>query len=636
MWLRISFAIAAIVFATSAAAEPFWAFIHKTRQYAQTSATDVALARFEFGAQATQNVASPPPVLSGPVATALVGSSWDGGRLNLTPSSGWYSVWPSSTQADLDAKFPNGSYSMLLEGTTSLPITLTGDLYPNIPIVTITGGAWSGGKYVFDATRPVTISTNVFTGYGANPNDNVFAYGCTGSGCHFSAQSVPGSNILSVPFPANSFVNGNEYSLTFVFDSEVNQNPPIGAYAAYRAATTFILKAEATPVFPMTVNSQIGAVVSNATAQVQPRPQDEGITASVFSFFVAPSTKVLNAATEKGARLAVRPDGAEKAGASVECVLAQLNSSGQLQAVSAANLQAYVTGVLSGQGQTINMLNNVLTANVAGTALYVGYGQNALNMLTAGLNQRAVTIPGEISCDPKAPKTGWWWNPVEGGRGYSIEVAGNHIFFASYLYDVSGRATWYVGSGNTSLDGSLFTGSLDAYSRGQTLGGSYQIPSAAVSAGSLTLAFADASNGTMIWPGGTVPIQRFNIVPNGTTLDPNANQPESGWWWNPEESGRGYFLEWQGGELFMAGYMYNGSGDPIWYLSTNTTPSTNLRSYSGNWWRYGNGQTLAGTYKPATRLDDNVAPVTIEFSGAENAIMTLPGGRTTNIRRFRF
>jgi len=82
--------------------------------------------------------------------------------------------------------------------------------------------------------------------------------------------------------------------------------------------------------------------------------------------------------------------------------------------------------------------------------------------------------------------------------------------------------------------------------------------------------------------------------------------------------------------------MYDGSGDPIWYLSTNTTPSTNLRSYSGNWWRYGNGQTLAGTYKPATRLDDNVAPVTIEFSGAENAIMTLPGGRTTNIRRFRF
>jgi hypothetical protein len=31
-----------------------------------------------------------------------------------------------------------------------------------------------------------------------------------------------------------------------------------------------------------------------------------------------------------------------------------------------------------------------------------------------------------------------------------------------------------------------------------------------------------------------------------------------------------------------------------------------------------------------------VAPVTIQFSGAETGIMTLPNGRTTAIRRFRF
>jgi len=86
----------------------------------------------------------------------------------------------------------------------------------------------------------------------------------------------------------------------------------------------------------------------------------------------------------------------------------------------------------------------------------------------------------------------------------------------------------------------------------------------------------------------------------------------------------------------MAGYMYDGSGDPLWYLSTNTTPSSNLLSYSGTWWRYANGQTLTGAYKPAQRVDDNAGPVTIQFSGAANAIMTLPGGRTTAIRRFRF
>src|SRR5204863_7094254 len=203
-----------------------------------------------------------------------------------------------------------------------------------------------------------------------------------------------------------------------------------------------------------------------------------------------------------------------------QCVLAQLNSSGQLQAVSASNLQAYVTGVLTGQTQAVTILNNVPTANIGGATFYIGYGASASSMINNGINQRAVSVPGDITCDPKAPKTGWWWNPAEGGRGYSIEVAGSHVFFASYLYDRSGRATWYVGAGNTSLDGSLFTGSLDAYSRGQTLGGPYQVPTAAVSAGSLTLAFADATHGTMVWPGGSVPIERFNIVPNGTTLDP--------------------------------------------------------------------------------------------------------------------
>src|SRR5262249_13367565 len=154
------------------------------------------------------------------------------------------------------------------------------------------------------------------------------------------------------------------------------------------------------------------------------------------------------------------------------------------------------------------------------TALYVGYGTNALNMLTAGLNRRAATIPGGVQCDPEAPQTGWWWNTTEGGRGYSIEVAGSHIFFASYLYDVSGRATWLVASGNTSLDGSLYTGNLEAYAQGQTLSGTYKAPLAPTNPGPITLAFNNATKGTMTWPGGSVAIERFNIVPNGLTLPP--------------------------------------------------------------------------------------------------------------------
>jgi len=240
------------------------------------------------------------------------------------------------------------------------------------------------------------------------------------------------------------------------------------------------------------------------------------------------------------------------------------------------------------------------------------------------------------STSAASPQTGWWWNPAEGGRGYSIEMQGNHLFFASYLYDGSGRATWLVASGNTSLNGAQFNGQLESYARGQTLTSAYKAPDPVVYAGAITLTFSDASHGSLTWPGGTVPIERFNIVPNGLAQAPQASQPEGGWWWNPSESGRGFFLEWQGGELFLAGYMYDANGNPIWYLSSNTAPSTNLLTYSNTWWQYANGQTLTGAYKPAVQINNNVAPVTITFQDSQNAIMTLPGGRTTAIKRFRF
>jgi hypothetical protein len=61
-----------------------------------------------------------------------------------------------------------------------------------------------------------------------------------------------------------------------------------------------------------------------------------------------------------------------------------------------------------------------------------------------------------------------------------------------------------------------------------------------------------------------------------------------------------------------------------------------LQGYSNVWQLYGNGQTLTGPYRAPSAVNPSVAPVTIQFSGAETGLMTLPNGRTTAIRRFRF
>lgn len=41
----------------------------------------------------------------------------------------------------------------------------------------------------------------------------------------------------------------------------------------------------------------------------------------------------------------------------------------------------------------------------------------------------------------------------------------------------------------------------------------------------------------------------------------------SGWWWNPAESGRGLFLEWQNGLACIASFEYDDNGNPSWHAA---------------------------------------------------------------------
>jgi hypothetical protein len=390
------------------------------------------------------------------------------------------------------------------------------------------------------------------------------------------------------------------------------------------------------PVFPMVVRSNITATSATASADIQFRPEDVGGTGSVYVFALAPRDVVKAAADGSepfvvGKTVSTRGGKAE---AAVACVLAQLNSAGQLQAVSSSSLQAYVTGVLSAQGASVTILNGVPTVTIGGATFFVGYGATASAMINNGINRGAVTVPAARECRPQLPQTGWWWNPQEPGRGFSIEAQGNNLFMATYLYDVSGRSTWHVAVGPTSLDGSLFTNTLLSFGGGVTLDGPYRSNSRLPDAGPITMTFDDGQHGTLVWPGGTVAIQRYPFGANGTATAPLANQPQSGWWWGGAgDSGRGFFIEWQGSRAFIAGYMYDAEGNATWYVADS--PVTNAQSFQGTWLQFANGQTMTGAYRAPTTANANAGAVTIQFQGAESAIMTLPGGQIP-LSRFRF
>jgi hypothetical protein len=215
-----------------------------------------------------------------------------------------------------------------------------------------------------------------------------------------------------------------------------------------------------------------------------------------------------------------------------------------------------------------------------------------------------------------APQTGWWWNPAESGRGFFVESHDGITFIGAYLYDDDGHAAWYV-AGGTNEDSYNYTGPLYNMSRGQTLLGSYVAPVGPNSAGTISVHFSDDTHGTVTWPGGTVQIEREIFGTGDATF-----QPDNGWWWNPDESGSGYSLEVQGGNLFVVGFMYDDAGRAVWYFSAG--PMASPTTYHGDILQFAGGQTMGGAYHPPGS-PTKVATLDIEFTAQDEADVTFTG-----------
>jgi alpha-tubulin suppressor-like RCC1 family protein len=283
-----------------------------------------------------------------------------------------------------------------------------------------------------------------------------------------------------------------------------------------------------------------------------------------------------------------------------------------------------------------------LTATPTGGSIFEGWsgactGTGACTVTVIGGESVTASFSGSgtgVAVAGTIPATGWWLNPAESGRGFMIEVSNGKLFMATFLYSFSGEATWF-GSGPAPFNGGNYTGVLNLYGSGQTLTGAYK-PATLVggSFGTISINFSSSTTGSITWPEGTIPIQRFDIVPGGSSTTPPAGTPQAGWWWNPNESGRGFSLEIQSNTMLIAGYMYDASGNPIWYSSQGAM--TGLDTYQGNWVQFGYGQTLTGSYQAPVVVNADVGALTIQFSSPTAGNMTLPDGRVIPIERFFF
>ncbi|QDQ27275.1 hypothetical protein FNU76_13375 [Chitinimonas arctica] len=105
--------------------------------------------------------------------------------------------------------------------------------------------------------------------------------------------------------------------------------------------------------------------------------------------------------------------------------------------------------------------------------------------------------------------------------------------------------------------------------------------------------------------------------------------PESGWWWNPAEGGRGFMLERQGDQIFMAGFLYEDDGRATWFVSQCKLSAAG--DCDGSIDRYRGGQSLTGSYKTPTSTRQG--QLRLQFNSPDHGTLTWPGG-VVAIERF--
>jgi hypothetical protein len=384
------------------------------------------------------------------------------------------------------------------------------------------------------------------------------------------------------------------------------------------------------PVFPLTVTSNITPTSATAAAVIQYRPQDVGKAGDVYVFAVAPSSIVKAAAGTKSVVVGWAKD--ESKADPVSCVLAQLNSSGQLQAVTPAQLQSAISGVFASTGASVPIMNNVSTPNVASATFYVGYGSSSTSMLNEGVFRNAITVPGASVCPMVSSQTALWWNPAESGWGLNLNHQGNTLFGTLFTYDASGVPLWLVmDNGKMQSDGLTFTGPLYR-TTGPAFNAAPFNPSAvgASAVGSMTVSFQDVNSGTLRYTVNGVEvakaIQRQVYGSRAaacfpTTASRTAVTNYQDLWWNPAESGWGVNVTHQDNTLFATLFTYDASGRDLWLVMDNGT-RTSGTTYSGPLYRTSGPPFNSTPFNPSAVGATPVGTMSFSFTDGNNGTLT--------------
>jgi hypothetical protein len=113
------------------------------------------------------------------------------------------------------------------------------------------------------------------------------------------------------------------------------------------------------------------------------------------------------------------------------------------------------------------------------------------------------------------------------------------------------------------------------------------------------------------------------------TLPALAMLPENGWYWNPNESGRGFNLEIQDNALFLSAFVYRPDGSPAWYVGGGTMSSD--RTWTADLYETIGGQCIGCAYQAPAAV--RAGTVSVSFTSERSATISLLGGTVNVVRQ---
>ena len=212
----------------------------------------------------TAPTVTPPGGTPAPFYSTLSLDQWDLPEWSYGPNA---NNWGELSQAAIDARFPNGIYTFSVSGV-SVPLNLTGNAYPNTPHLTLSGGEWVNGKYAMDAANPLTVTTNVFTGYGLHVDDHIGLW-INDDGVELFHSTTPATNTASRTIPAHTLPTNQITYVGASFDAIVSKNNALaGAYCAAYYGTSVDVEVHILPKITGQTSSQTVFTGGNLTLQV--------------------------------------------------------------------------------------------------------------------------------------------------------------------------------------------------------------------------------------------------------------------------------------------------------------------------------------------------------------------------------